>query len=280
MATPKDPSATNDETPSPEDLELGFKMLAEARQLAETFPTVEVLNALMGQLSTFSVWAEVAGTKARAEELQDIALLADQIRVLVSAAGNLASKAESKLSGRKIFLPKVTPEQESAAAKKMIKATEHYLWLYSSGIPPQYWSKTEEASILVRETFDLVRQLQTGQEGAKYAHAVLWKVWHWSDSFRESMPLVPLTTPPLAYWLLTSSNPTPQAQQEALIRAGLAMDDCTTGPQSEDAVRRALCIIFQKLGASSKDANNWFRPQPEQVEKVLRSEKRSRKTSP
>lgn len=273
MATPEAP-----DVPSPEDLELGFKMLAEARQLAETFPTVEVLNALMGQLATFSVWAEVAGRKARVEGRQDIALLADQIRSLISAAGRLASKAESNLSGRKIFQPKVTPEQENSAANKMVMAAEHYLWLCGSGTPPQLWSKTEEASILARETLVLVRGLPTGLAGEEYANAVLRGVFRWGNLFHESMPMVPLTTPPLAYWLLTSSKPTLQAQQDARVRAGRVMDDCTTGPQSEDAVRRALCIVFQEFGASSKDANNWFRPQIEEVEKVLRAEKRSRKT--
>lgn len=273
MASPEAPDA-----PPPEDLELGFKMLAEARQLAETFPTVEVLNALMGQLPTFAVWAEVAGNKARTEGLQDIALLADQVRTLVNAAGTLAMKAESRLSGRKIFPPRVTAEQENAAANKMIKATERYLWLYNSGVPPQYWSKTEEASVIVQETFDLVRRLPPGQEGMKYADAVLWKVGQWADLFRDSMPLLPMTTPPLAYWLLTSANPTPQAYRAALARAGVAMDSCATGPQSENAVRRALCIVFQELGAPSKDANNWFRPQPDEVEKTVRVEKRSRKT--
>ena len=152
----------------------------------------------MGQLATYSVWAEVAGAKARAEGLLEIALLADQVRSLVNAASNLTAKADSRLSERKIFPAKATPEQEAAAIIKMVKATENYLWLHGTGTLPQHWSKAEEAAILTRETFDLVRQQPAGQEGVKYADAVLWKVWSWSNAFHASMPLVPLSTPPLA----------------------------------------------------------------------------------
>lgn len=240
----------------PEYAQQALAALAVARNLITSVALPFMELALPMGPSTGSV--DVDGFRGRGRERPRGPVGGPMGRDMEFTPSKLKSFSEEELGAlREMLKPSEKAEQ---ARRECGAAMQRYLDAHNTEAEDYPRTQREESQQLVSRTAaSLQEQFSDETPLEDLAIAVFQVMLAWLR-LSASVQIFSSTPGPIAKALLKLSEPPEWALEQAHKSAAMAMAHATLGPRSEEAVRRAFIAWCVGLGASSKDANNWFRP--------------------
>lgn len=250
----------------------GLKVLAKrqeglkGRSFTELFPeVVERIIAAEAAMMLFFRKKELKALSFGPEYAQQaLAALAVARNLILSLSshfiqfppGKIESLSESELDS---LLRLLKPSEETERARRECgEAMQRYL--ESDGDDGSPLTQQEQSRHLVTKTTSWLQEEVFDEKPPETLASAVFQVvsrWLQDSSFTQTLSIQPGS---IAEAMLKLPEPPEGALEQAHKAAVRAMVQAPLGPRSEEAVRRAFIAWCEGLGASSKDANNWFRP--------------------